>query len=195
MLGELLRKVQLRKQALLSVLEIRGSLFLVGKRVSGFGFWSVEGSLHAWVLLSVSFWWGCICDTVVVQELLPWELVVWGACQHSRLWCSSAQKSAAAVLICLLWKRWPNAQLCLLRGKGIRFTAGNAWVIYRKRYLFKWFPKNIFTGTNISMYQDCSLAILELEQDTIYWMNNLLWMVCSSLLWHFLSNWLWQITR
>lgn len=34
--------------------------------------------------------------------------------------------------------------------------------------------KNVLTSIKISMNQDCSLAILELEKDKIYWMNNLM---------------------
>ena len=34
--------------------------------------------------------------------------------------------------------------------------------------------KTILNSIKISMTQDCSLAILELEEDTIYQMNNLL---------------------
>lgn len=40
--------------------------------------------------------------------------------------------------------------------------------------LIQMISKTIVTSIKISMNQDCSLAILELEKDTIYRMNNLL---------------------
>lgn len=94
--------------------------------------------------------------------------------------------------------QWAEVQLCA-RALQPSLASGrrcpNAWYCFwmpGTSRMLGWFigsyvpvqilSKTISTSIKISMNQDCSLAILELEMDTIHWINNLLWMVCSSLL-------------
>lgn len=169
---------QLRKWALLFILAIRWSLWW-GSEFQNLSVWCVEVSLCMLrVLLSGSFWWDAVvtrCHGAGVGFLRI------NAVGSLSAWY---QSSAAAALICLLWKRPPNAQHCFLNVRDVESDSQQGmfgWFI--GRYMpIQMISKNVLTSIKISMNQDCSLAILELEKDKIYWMNNLMWMVCLSLL-------------